>query len=109
MVTSTWIKLIFLAEASALASAYLVDPPTFAAADTIKDCSAWHIAVTGDTCELIAENNWITAKQFQSYVCLVEMIEYRIRAYYYRIRPLLLYASSLLVILIAPSDTTGFR
>ncbi|KAH6649142.1 hypothetical protein BKA67DRAFT_382165 [Truncatella angustata] len=47
---------IVLATASSLGAAqYLVDPPTTAAADTIKDCTYWQVASSNDTCTSISE------------------------------------------------------
>jgi len=51
-----------------LVSAYLIEPPTTAASNTIQDCSAWHVAAMGDVCTKITDDNWITVEQFQSYV-----------------------------------------
>jgi hypothetical protein len=51
-----------------LASAYLVDPPTTASADTIQDCSSWQVVTAEDTCVSIADSWFITAVQFAAYV-----------------------------------------
>jgi hypothetical protein len=51
-----------------LASAYIVDPPTTAAADTIQDCSAWYVVAGGESCASIAADQWITVDQFNAYV-----------------------------------------
>jgi hypothetical protein len=71
MFTSILLNLIVLAEVLPCASAYIIDPPTTAAADTVQDCSAWHVAETGNTCDQIAENYWITPEDFASYVSIV--------------------------------------
>jgi hypothetical protein len=54
------------------AAQYLVEPPTTAAPDTIKDCTYWQVASANDTCESIIEEwgatlGW-TAEQFYVYV-----------------------------------------
>jgi hypothetical protein len=51
-----------------LASAYLIEPPTTAASDTAKDCSAWQVPTQDDTCIAIAENWLISEADFQAYV-----------------------------------------
>lgn len=51
-----------------LARAYLVDPPTTAASDTIQDCSNWAVVTSTDKCQSIADSWGITLAQFQSYV-----------------------------------------
>jgi hypothetical protein len=51
-----------------LASAYIIDPPTTAAADTIQDCSAWYVVAGGESCASIAADQWITVDQFNAYV-----------------------------------------
>lgn len=38
-----------------LVAAYPVDPPSTAAADTVNDCTYWHIAAEAETCGDIAE------------------------------------------------------
>ncbi|RYO12263.1 hypothetical protein AA0111_g12605 [Alternaria arborescens] len=50
-----------------LASAYIIDPPTTAAADTIQDCSAWYVVAGGESCASIAADQWITVDQFNAY------------------------------------------
>jgi hypothetical protein len=49
-------------------SAYLVDPPSTASADTVSDCSGWHVPTIGDSCDSIAEGWLITTKDFIAYV-----------------------------------------
>lgn len=51
------------------AAQWTIDPPTTAPDDTIKDCTNWWIAADGDTCESIAEANFITVDQLYAYVC----------------------------------------
>ena len=52
-----------------LGLAYLVDPPSTAAPDTIEDCTYWHVANETDTCPSISESSYITEAQFTNYVC----------------------------------------
>lgn len=47
-------------------TAYLEDPPTEAAPDTIQDCSWWHVAESGDTCVDIAAANGISLSDFST-------------------------------------------
>lgn len=53
-----------------LVGAYLVDPPTTAAQDTIQDCSNWQVVTAADKCQAIADNNGITLAQLQTYVSI---------------------------------------
>ncbi|KAI0191405.1 hypothetical protein EV127DRAFT_338251 [Xylaria flabelliformis] len=46
---------------------YLVDPPTTAPSDTIQDCTNWAVAASTDTCQSIAEDNYITLSQLYTY------------------------------------------
>ncbi|KAI0806567.1 carbohydrate-binding module family 50 protein [Xylaria sp. FL0064] len=46
---------------------YLVDPPTTAPSNTIQDCSGWAVATSTDTCESIADDNFITLSQLYAY------------------------------------------
>ncbi|KAI1108517.1 carbohydrate-binding module family 50 protein [Nemania sp. NC0429] len=46
---------------------YLVDPPTTAPSDTVEDCSNWAVASSDDTCESIADDNFITLSQLYAY------------------------------------------
>ncbi|KAI1281721.1 carbohydrate-binding module family 50 protein [Xylaria sp. FL0933] len=46
---------------------YLVDPPTTAPSNTIQDCSGWAVATSTDTCESIADDNFITLSQLYTY------------------------------------------
>jgi hypothetical protein len=67
---STSVLRLSLAAASCLGlvGAYLIDPPTTAAQDTISDCSNWQIVSASDQCQTIAESNGITLSQLQTYV-----------------------------------------
>jgi hypothetical protein len=47
---------------------FLEKPPTDANTNTIKDCTWWHIAASGETCASIAETYGLTIKQFETYV-----------------------------------------
>ncbi|KAK4441909.1 hypothetical protein QBC34DRAFT_314201 [Podospora aff. communis PSN243] len=47
-------------------SAYLVDPPTFAADGTVSDCSGWHVAAAGDACPAIASDWGISVSDFST-------------------------------------------
>lgn len=47
-------------------AAYLEDPPTEAAPDTIQDCSWWHVAESGDSCDDIAAANGISLSDFNT-------------------------------------------
>lgn len=47
---------------------YLVDPPTTAPGDTIQDCTNWVVATSSDTCESIAEDNFIALPDLYIYV-----------------------------------------
>ena len=47
---------------------FLEKPPTAANPNTIKDCTWWHIAASGETCDSIAETYGLTIKQFETYV-----------------------------------------
>jgi hypothetical protein len=60
--------LVFCALGSA--SAYLVDPPTTAASDTVQDCSGWVVTASGDTCTSLSADNGLTDDQFKTYVNL---------------------------------------
>lgn len=51
-----------------LSTAYLVEPDTPAAPDTIEDCTYWQVATETDTCESIARDWAITLEQFNTYV-----------------------------------------
>jgi hypothetical protein len=51
-----------------LSAAYLVEPDTSAAPDTIEDCTYWQVATETDTCESIAKDWAITLEQFNTYV-----------------------------------------
>ncbi|KAI0106466.1 carbohydrate-binding module family 50 protein [Nemania sp. FL0031] len=46
---------------------YLVDPPTTAPDDTIQDCTNWVVATSSDTCESIAEDNFISLSDLYTY------------------------------------------
>ncbi|KAI1194415.1 carbohydrate-binding module family 50 protein [Nemania serpens] len=46
---------------------YLVDPPTTAPGDTIQDCTNWVVATSSDTCESIAEDNFIALPDLYIY------------------------------------------
>ncbi|KAK8091448.1 LysM domain-containing protein [Apiospora hydei] len=52
---------------AALVSAYTVDPPTTAPADTIQDCTNWAVATSSDTCESLAEYGFITLDDVYRY------------------------------------------
>lgn len=54
------------------ASAYLVDPPSTAASDTVQDCSGWVVTASGDTCTSLSADNGLTDDQFKTYVSLNE-------------------------------------
>ena len=60
--------LFLVAVLGGLANAYLVDPPTTAASDTIQDCSNWVVVSASDKCQALSDNNGITLAQFQTYV-----------------------------------------
>jgi len=47
---------------------YAVDPPTTAPSDTIQDCTNWAVASSTDTCQTIANSNFITLAQLNTYV-----------------------------------------
>ena len=51
-----------------LSAAYLVEPDTPAAPDTVEDCTYWQVATETDTCESIAKDWAITLEQFNTYV-----------------------------------------
>ena len=57
----------FALQASSVA-AYLEEPPTTAAADTVSDCSNWHVVASGDTCDSIAKDWYISTDNLRSYV-----------------------------------------
>lgn len=59
-----------LAVLPCLGAAYLEDPPTTAAPDTIADCSAWHVAAENETCASISKSWYITEAQFVVWVSL---------------------------------------
>ncbi|KAI0449632.1 carbohydrate-binding module family 50 protein [Xylaria acuta] len=46
---------------------YLVDPPTTAPDDTIQDCTNWAVATSSDTCESIADDNFISLLDLYTY------------------------------------------
>ncbi|KAH6639792.1 hypothetical protein C7974DRAFT_389209 [Boeremia exigua] len=48
-------------------AAYLDEPPTTAAPDTIPECSLWHIVTETDTCASISADWFITEAQFSTY------------------------------------------
>lgn len=54
----------FVACVAARVFAYLEDPPTTAAPDTIQDCSWWHVAEAGDECTAIADVWSISVSDF---------------------------------------------
>lgn len=56
----------FALQASSVA-AYLEEPPTTAAADTVSDCSNWHVVASGDTCDSIAKDWYISTDNLRSY------------------------------------------
>lgn len=56
-----------LAALLTVSSAYLVDPPTTAPSNTIADCSNWAIVTSADTCQSLADANFITLAQFNTY------------------------------------------
>lgn len=58
-----------------LGAAYLVDPDTPAASDTIEDCTYWAVAAENDTCASISANWGITLEQFNTYVRLHTCIQ----------------------------------
>lgn len=45
-------------------------PPTTADPDTIKDCTWWHVAASGDTCESVSARYRITTAQLTSYASI---------------------------------------
>lgn len=47
--------IITLALVPILVSAYTVDPPTFAAPDTITDCTLWAVATTNASCTTLSD------------------------------------------------------
>jgi len=51
-----------------LSAAYLEEPPTTAAPDTVADCSWWHVAAETDTCASISEYWGLTDAQLTAYV-----------------------------------------
>lgn len=70
MMKSTFSKksLCLVATLGGLAHAYLIDPPTTAASDTVQDCSNWVVVSSSDKCLTLADDNGITLAQFQIYV-----------------------------------------
>ncbi|KAI1120091.1 hypothetical protein F5Y10DRAFT_290335 [Nemania abortiva] len=46
---------------------YLVPPPTTAPSNTIQDCTNWAVASSTDTCQSIADSNFITLDQLYTY------------------------------------------
>ncbi|RYC65769.1 hypothetical protein CHU98_g428 [Xylaria longipes] len=46
---------------------YLVPPPTTAPSNTIQDCTNWAVASSTDTCQSIADSNYITLAQLYTY------------------------------------------
>lgn len=52
-----------------LSAAYIVDPPTTAAPDTIEDCTYWHVAEDADTCASMSAYWGLTEAQLAAYVC----------------------------------------
>ncbi|ORY01575.1 hypothetical protein BCR34DRAFT_521866 [Clohesyomyces aquaticus] len=60
-------SILGLASLVGFATAYLVDPPSTAAKDTIEDCSNWQVVSASDTCQAIADNNGLSLAQFQTY------------------------------------------
>jgi hypothetical protein len=58
-----------LASVMYIVPAYIVDPPTAVASDTVQDCSAWYVVAGGETCASIVESQWMESDdQFKSYV-----------------------------------------
>lgn len=53
-----------------LGAAYIVDPPSTAAPDTIVDCTYWQVATDTDTCANISAYWGLTVAQFTTYVRL---------------------------------------
>jgi len=49
------------------AAQYIIDPPTTAPEDTIRDCTNWWIATESDTCESLAEAGFISLEQLYDY------------------------------------------
>lgn len=66
-------SLFLLTLGAGLSSAYLVDPLTPAASDTVEDCSNWVIVAATDRCEDLANANSITLAQFQTYVSTLKL------------------------------------
>ena len=66
---STSFETVLVLGTLGLANAYLVDPPTTAASDTVSDCSGWVVTTSSDTCTSLATNNWISEAQLKTYVC----------------------------------------
>jgi hypothetical protein len=56
------------------AAQYIIDPPTTAPEDTIRDCTNWWIATESDTCESLAEAGFISLEQLYDYVCLFDLL-----------------------------------
>jgi hypothetical protein len=52
-----------------IVAAYPVDPPSTAGADTVDDCTYWHIAAVAETCSDMAEYWGLTEAQLATYVC----------------------------------------
>jgi len=46
----------------------MVEPPTKAPEDTIKDCTSWVVGTENDTCESLAEDNFVDLEDFVTWV-----------------------------------------
>ena len=57
-----------LAALPLFSAAYIVEPDTPAAPDTIEDCTYWRVATETDTCASIADEWLLTLEQFTTYV-----------------------------------------
>ncbi|KAH8624629.1 hypothetical protein IG631_20094 [Alternaria alternata] len=64
---STSFGSVLVLGALGLVNAYLVDPPTTAAADTVPDCSGWVVTTSSDTCSSLATDNYISEDQLKTY------------------------------------------
>lgn len=47
---------------------YLIDPPTTAPDNTVQDCTNWAVATSSDTCESIADDNFLSLSDPYKYV-----------------------------------------
>ncbi|RMZ72427.1 domain-containing [Pyrenophora seminiperda CCB06] len=67
MLSKNLYTIFALAIQASSAAAYLEPPPSTAAPDTVSDCSNWHVVASGDTCDSIAKDWYISTDTFKSY------------------------------------------